>query len=77
MPAQPLHRFRRVDVPHHIQIQIVGGIIVKCCFAVDAQRPDKAVVPQLRGAEQEGQEVVVVEAPDAVGAGGLEVVCCL
>lgn len=29
---------------------------------------------ELAGAEEKGQEVVVVEAPDAVGAGGLEVV---
>lgn len=32
---------------------------------------------ELRGPEEEGEEVVVVQPPDAVRARGLEVVCCL
>lgn len=35
---------------------------------------DVRVVEELRGAEQEGEELVVIEAPDPVGAGRFEIV---
>lgn len=41
---------------------------------MDAAGSEVGVVEELGGAEEEGEEVVVVEAPDAVGAGGFEVV---
>ena len=39
---------------------------------VDAGRPDGGVAHQLRGAPDEGQELVVVEPPDAVRPGRLQ-----
>lgn len=44
---------------------------------MDCKGADEVVVGELGGAEKEGEEVVVVETPDAVGAGRFEIVCFL
>ena len=44
---------------------------------MDAQRADIRMMQQLRGAKEEGQEMVVVQAPDAVRARGLKIVGAL
>lgn len=41
---------------------------------MDRHRADEGVMEELRGPEQEGQELVVVQAPDAVRARRLQVV---
>lgn len=44
---------------------------------MDAQRADVRVMEELGGPEEKREEVVVVEAPNAMGAGRFEVVCTL
>lgn len=44
---------------------------------MNALRCYEFVADELGGTEEEGKELVVVEAPDTVGAGGLEIVCHL
>ena len=40
-------------------------------------RRDVRVMGQLGGPQQEGQKLIIIETPDAVGTRGLEVVCSL
>lgn len=61
-----------VDEADLAEVEVVVAKLLEGQGLVDGARGDEAVVEQLGGAEQKGQELVVVEAPDAVGAGRLE-----
>ena len=74
VPAQALDRLCAVDELDLAEVEEVVAKLLDGEVLVDGARGDEGVVQELGGAEEEGQELVVVEAPDAVGAGGLEVV---
>ena len=74
VPAQALDRLCAVDEADLAEVKVVAAGLLEGEVLVDGARGDVGVVEELGGAEEEGQELVVVEAPDAVGAGGLEVV---
>lgn len=74
VPAQALDRLGAVDKVDLAEVEVIVPGLLERQVLVDGARGDVGVVEELGGAEQERQELVVVEAPDAVGAGGLEVV---
>lgn len=77
MPAQPRGGFDGVDKRDAAEVHVIVAELGHDVLVVDAFWADVRVRVELRGAEEEGEELVVVEAPDAVGAGRLEVVGCL
>lgn len=74
VPAQALDVLDAVDEGHLVEVEVVLGALLEDQRAVDGFGADVPVPQQLRGAEQERQELVVVEPPHAVRAGRLEVV---
>ena len=74
MPAQAVDLLDGVDVGDLVEVEVVFGLFLEDEGVVDGARGEVGVVDELAGAEEEGGELVVVEAPHAVRAGGLEVV---
>ena len=74
VPAQALDRLGAVDEGDLAQVHVVGAKLLEGQLLVDGKWGDEGVVEELAGAEEEGEKLVVVEAPDAVGPGGFEVV---
>lgn len=77
MPAEAVDVLDAVDVAHLVEVQEVCAFFFQDERVVDCFGRDVRVVQELACAEEEGEELVVVEAPDAVAARGLEVVCAL
>lgn len=74
MPAQALDGFGGVDEGDLVEVEVIPAEFLEGEFLMDGERRDEFVVEELGGAEEEGQELVVIETPDAVGAGWFEVV---
>lgn len=77
VPSQALDVLDAVDEGHLIEIEIVGRVLFQDQGLVNGAGSDVGVVHQLRGPKEEGQELVIVETPDAVRPGRFEVVCRL
>lgn len=77
MPAQSLYILDTVYKSNLIEVQVLFAFLLQHQRVVDRFRRDVGMMQELGCAEEEGQELVVVEAPDAVGARGLEVVSFL
>jgi len=74
VPAQALDVLDRVDEGHLVEVEEVRSAFLQRQRAVDSLRRDEFVADELAGAEQERQELVVIEPPHAVRPGRLEVV---
>ena len=74
MPTQAVNILDAVDVGDLFEIEIIFGAFFEDEWFVDGHGANVRMVDKLSAAEQEGSELVVVETPNTVGAGGLEVV---
>ena len=77
MPPQPGRRFDRVDEPDAGEVDVLVLELLEDLWRMYRFRAEMRVRVQLRRPEQEREEVVIIEAPDAMRAGRFEVVCCL
>lgn len=77
MPAQLGGGLDGVDEDDAAEVDVVVRKLVEDVAVVDALGAQVRVRVELRGTEVKGEVLVVVEAPHAVGAGGLEEVGCL
>ena len=77
VPAQTLDVLDTIDKRDLVEVHVIRPLFFEHELVVDALGRDVRVVQELGRAEEEGEELVVVQAPDAVRARGLEIVCAL
>ena len=77
MPAETVDILDRVEVCDLVEVEELAAFFFEGELVVDRFRRDVRVVQKLRGAEKEREELVIVQSPDAVRAGGLEIICGL
>lgn len=74
VPAETLDSLGAVDEADLSEVHEIGAKLLESEFLVDGARGDVWMMKKLGGAEQEGQELVVVQAPYAMRPGRLEIV---